>query len=230
MAFFVDFEWPEVGGRIRARRLAQNRTQQNLASEAELTQNAIFRLEAGETNPQIDTLRAVAKALGASVRELVCGVTDAEPQVRDRLNLMRRILESGDGGAIRIMDHGLESAQMLLDRTSRIKEREPRANPVVRNGKLRLHLQPDKDLELLLRADPELQAETVLDAVRRSRNISNTRKGMSEGMTRKPLDDDPHLPAGNAKKIALPNSDRVEEHHVQSSRSTASARSERPHR
>jgi transcriptional regulator with XRE-family HTH domain len=159
MAMFADFDWAEMGQRIYARRLALKKTQQQLATEAGLTQNAIFRLEIGNTNPQISTIWAVAKALGMSSRELVRGVTDDDPRFGERMAAVRRILESGDDAAIRAMDHGLEGAQTLLDRTGGLRHREMHGGSGGKSGSLLwMNLDPNKDPKSLL-------SELALEAV-----------------------------------------------------------------
>jgi transcriptional regulator with XRE-family HTH domain len=219
----ADFEWAEVGQRIRARRLALKKTQQQLGGEAGLTQNAIFRLETGDTNPQITTLRAVATALGTNARELVCGVMDADPQLGDRLAVVRQILESGDDGAIRAMDSGLENAQTILNRTRGL--RELRGTEVGKTGRRRL-IQEDEMLQLLLSKSREAPYSTT----RPARRASKVPKKEIETMNGYRLDDAPHLPVGNARKIVLPNSNRLKEHNVHHNRTAASARPEDPQR
>jgi putative transcriptional regulator len=114
-----DFSWSEVGNRIRQRRTVRGLSQQALADAADLTQNAIYRLEAGESNPQITTLQRVAAGLGCTVRELVCGAAEMASGVSDRVNRVRTIIESGDHDAIRMIDHGIEAAEILLVRSER---------------------------------------------------------------------------------------------------------------
>lgn len=114
-----DFAWSEVGGRIRQRRTARGLSQQALADAAGLTQNAIFRIEGGESNPQITTLQQIAAGLGCTVRELMCGVPETATRLSGRLNRARAIIESGDQDAIRLLDHGIEAAEMLLVRSER---------------------------------------------------------------------------------------------------------------
>lgn len=111
----TDFSWSEVGGRIRQRRMARGLSQQALATAAGLTQNAIFRIEAGESNPQMTSLQRVARGLGCSVRELICGMP-ATPELNGRMKSVRAIIESGDGDAIGMLDHGIEAAEVLLKR------------------------------------------------------------------------------------------------------------------
>lgn len=114
-----DFCWAEVGTRIRDRRMRRGLSQQALATAAEITQNGIFRLEAGETNPQLSTLRQIAAALGCSVRELVVGASSDDPILAQRLGRVKRLVESKDPAAIRAMDNGLETAEALLERVVR---------------------------------------------------------------------------------------------------------------
>jgi transcriptional regulator with XRE-family HTH domain len=227
MAFCADFDWAEVGERIRARRLAGKMTQQQLATGAGLTQNAIFRLENGNTNPQINTLREVARALGTNVRQLVCGLTGVDPQFGNRFTAIRRILESGDDAAIRAMDSGLENAQTILNRTRGLREGRGVAGGI--SGKLRRPLEPDETLQLLLSATPGPQGAPY-SATPLSRRTSKAPKKEIETMNGYRLDDAPHLPVGNARKIALPNSNRPKEHNVHHNRTAASARTEDPQR
>jgi transcriptional regulator with XRE-family HTH domain len=117
MAKTSDFSWTEVGTRIRDWRHKRGLSQQLLAEAAGLTQNGIFRLESGETNPQLTTLQQIASALGCSVRELVVGTTDCDPILAQRLGRVKRVLESGDEAAIRVMDNGIETAEALLERS-----------------------------------------------------------------------------------------------------------------
>jgi transcriptional regulator with XRE-family HTH domain len=134
MRINVDFTWSEVGTRIRHRRTARGLSQQALADAACLTQNAIYRLEAGESNPQITTLQQVANGLGCSVRELMCGVPETATRLSGRLNRVRAIIESGDEDAIRTLDHGIETAEMLLVRSDRRRSVPPPPRKLILKG------------------------------------------------------------------------------------------------
>jgi transcriptional regulator with XRE-family HTH domain len=112
-----DFSWTEVGIRIRDRRMHRSMSQQRLAQAAGITQNGIFRIEAGDTNPQLSTLRQIADALGCSVRDLVVGVSESSPVLVDRLRRVKMIIESGDQTAVRVIDNGIETAEVLLERS-----------------------------------------------------------------------------------------------------------------
>jgi transcriptional regulator with XRE-family HTH domain len=67
-----------LGARIRARREAAGLTQQQLAARAELALSVLTKLEQGKaTDPKLSTLRALARALGVTLDELV-GPGDGE--------------------------------------------------------------------------------------------------------------------------------------------------------
>ena len=112
-----DFSWEEVGRRIKDRRLAQGLNQKQLALSAKLTPAGLLRVEAGDTNPSIDTLRRIAAALRISVRELIQGrLPDHGIRHEEVFNRVERILVSGDAQAIRILATGIYSAELRLDR------------------------------------------------------------------------------------------------------------------
>ena len=137
MQIGTDFTWSEVGTRIRQRRTARGLSQQALADAAYLTQNAIYRLEAGESNPQITTLQQVAAGLGCSLRELMCGVPETATQLSGRLSRVRAIIESGDQDAIHTLDNGIEAAEMLLMRSDRRRGMPPPSRQVILKGERR---------------------------------------------------------------------------------------------
>jgi transcriptional regulator with XRE-family HTH domain len=229
MALYADFEWSEVGKRIRVRRLAQEKTQQQLAGEAGLTQNAIFRLEVGNTNPQLSTLRVVARALGTNVRELVCGVRDEDPRLGERLPVVRRILESGDPAAVRAMDHGLENATTLLERTSGFWENTPTAIKIggrtfPRPGTR--HTEPLKGQRGL--PSSKSPAGSASSMARSARKESEILKKKVVETHRYRTDDAPNLPVGRAPKAALPETNRRKEQHGKLVIPAALSHQERP--
>ncbi len=59
-----------VGGRVRALRRRAGLTQQRLARAAGLSVSAVCAIEQGRTRPQVETLRAIAAALGVTAGEL----------------------------------------------------------------------------------------------------------------------------------------------------------------
>ena len=121
----TDFSWAEVGVRIRDRRLIQGMSQQKLAESAGITQNGIFRIEAGETNPQLSTLGRIAAAIGCSIRDLVAGVQEDAPVLVDRLRRVKIVIESGDQAALRAIDNAIETAEALLERSGVRREVPP---------------------------------------------------------------------------------------------------------
>jgi transcriptional regulator with XRE-family HTH domain len=113
MTVDTDFSWAEVGARIHDRRRELGLSQQQLADAAEITQGGYFRIEAGETNPQLSSLQKIAAALDCTVRDLVAGMSDAEQVLTERYRRLRRVVESGDDVAIRAVDCTLECAEAL---------------------------------------------------------------------------------------------------------------------
>jgi transcriptional regulator with XRE-family HTH domain len=111
-----DFTWAELGQKVRHLRIAGRLTQQQLADSAGVTQNAIFRIEAGETNPQISTLSGIASALGTSVRELLGPPEVPDAKLAPWINRLKKILGSVDHAAIQAMQNGIENAELLLAR------------------------------------------------------------------------------------------------------------------
>jgi transcriptional regulator with XRE-family HTH domain len=61
----------EVAQRVRAARIAQLLTQDDLAQRASVGRATIARLEAGALTPRMKTIRALATALGVPTDELV---------------------------------------------------------------------------------------------------------------------------------------------------------------
>lgn len=120
-----DFTWHELGERVRQRRMARRMTQQALAESAGLTQNAIFRIEAGTTNPQLRTLQQIAGGLGCNVRELLCGMAESSSPLAGWLSRVRAVVESRDQTAIGVLDNGIKAAEALLARSGRNMPSEP---------------------------------------------------------------------------------------------------------
>ena len=137
MSVTPDFSWQEVGDRIRQRRLARRMTQQTLAERAGLTQNGIFRIEAGGTNPQLNTLQQIAAGLGCNVRELLCGLSDSTAEINQWFSRGRAVIDSGDDEAIRLLLHGIEAAEALLERSDRRRSMRPPTRQIILKGERR---------------------------------------------------------------------------------------------
>jgi transcriptional regulator with XRE-family HTH domain len=87
-----DFTWREVGDRVRAWRLAAGMSQAVLAIKTGLTQPGIAAVESGSHDPRLSTLQAIARALGRSTRELICGYRGKRTPAMGKLIPMRRII------------------------------------------------------------------------------------------------------------------------------------------
>ena len=68
--------------RLREIRETQGMSQRWLADLAGITQAALFRLETGETDPRLSTLRQIAKALGVTVGEIIGETKPARKRAR----------------------------------------------------------------------------------------------------------------------------------------------------
>jgi XRE family transcriptional regulator, fatty acid utilization regulator len=61
-----------IGRRVRERRMAQGLSQEQLARQADVSLNAVHKLEMGRiTDPHFSTLSAIAHGLGTTVTKLV---------------------------------------------------------------------------------------------------------------------------------------------------------------
>lgn len=119
-----DFTWAELGGRIRDRRIEKGLSQQALADKAGVTQAGLARIETGQTNPQLETLRQIAAALDTSVRRLLTGnAVENEPHIHPLIRRISRVLDSGDLAATETIAHAVHTAEMLLDRGGRVVAR-----------------------------------------------------------------------------------------------------------
>ena len=62
-----------VGDRLKALRIEQALTQEDLANKAGVAPNTVARLERNETEPHMSTVRKLANALDVTPAELVKG-------------------------------------------------------------------------------------------------------------------------------------------------------------
>lgn len=76
----------EIGARIEAFRLEQNRTQKEVAAKAGVSLTSVRRLESGVTDIRLSTLVAVCRVLGLLERLDVI-VPESGPQPMDLLRL-----------------------------------------------------------------------------------------------------------------------------------------------
>ena len=61
----------KIGRTVAKTRMEKEFSQDALALEANVSRRTIFRLEGGEINPRILTLKKIAKALKIDVRDLI---------------------------------------------------------------------------------------------------------------------------------------------------------------
>ncbi len=66
-----------IGDRLKALRIEQALTQEELAEEAGVVANTVARLERNETEPHMSTVRKLAQALNVEPVALVKGASDA---------------------------------------------------------------------------------------------------------------------------------------------------------
>jgi transcriptional regulator with XRE-family HTH domain len=123
----MDFTWAEMGDRIKALRIARGLTQPALAASANITQAGLFRIEAGETNPQLTTLQSIARVLKVPVRELVCGPSsENEGGYSEFIHRIRRVLTSADGPAIQLLANALNASEVIISRNRTVSESRKR--------------------------------------------------------------------------------------------------------
>lgn len=114
--YVIDFRWSDVGNRIRDRRIGLGLSQQALADAAGITQPGLLRIERGETNPMMDTLRAIAASLDMTVRDLMFGDAVIPGPHSKLMARVGRILDSGDRGAISALENSVAMVELLLRR------------------------------------------------------------------------------------------------------------------
>jgi transcriptional regulator with XRE-family HTH domain len=61
----------QMGARIRRLRKAKRMSQQDVADKARLTRVFITRVEAGQQDPSLSTINAIARALDVSAADLM---------------------------------------------------------------------------------------------------------------------------------------------------------------
>lgn len=68
----------DIGMKIRFSRIEAGLSQGELAKRAGISRSAVFRYEAGERTPNLDTVRVIAEALNVSEAELLLERTEAD--------------------------------------------------------------------------------------------------------------------------------------------------------
>ena len=85
----------DLGGRIRALRLARGETLRRLAAEAGVTESFLSQVERGVASPSIATVQRIARALGQSIAELFAA--DERGGIVVRARDRRRVVYQGLG-------------------------------------------------------------------------------------------------------------------------------------
>jgi transcriptional regulator with XRE-family HTH domain len=85
----------DLGGRIRALRMARRETLRTLAAEAGVTESFLSQVERGVAAPSIASVQRIARALGTSIAELFA--TDDRAGIVVRAADRRRVVYQGLG-------------------------------------------------------------------------------------------------------------------------------------
>ena len=72
----MTFDYKTVGGRIKHYRLSINKTQEELAEQADISKNYLSKLENAQARGRLDKYYCVAQALGVTVDMLIDNSSD----------------------------------------------------------------------------------------------------------------------------------------------------------
>ena len=75
---------------LKRLRLAKGMTQDELAEKLHVVRQTVSSWETGKTTPDVETLTAIAEALGAEITELIYGVRFADPLAASRTKRIRQ--------------------------------------------------------------------------------------------------------------------------------------------
>lgn len=67
----IDMFLKQVGSKIKAARLAQGISQEKLCERLPIRANALSKIETGQVNLYLGSLKAIAEALGADIKEFL---------------------------------------------------------------------------------------------------------------------------------------------------------------
>lgn len=81
-AMLADALYPDEGVTLKKLRLVAGLTQVQLAAVLETSQPHVARMEAGRQEPTVSTLKRLAKALGASIEELIAAM-DRQTEINE---------------------------------------------------------------------------------------------------------------------------------------------------
>ena len=102
----------DLGGRIRARRLARHETLRQLAAQAAVTESFLSQVERGVASPSIASVQRIARALDTSIAELFAADESAGTVVR--VDDRRRIVYQGLGAVDEFLTRGTDGRLQVI--------------------------------------------------------------------------------------------------------------------
>jgi transcriptional regulator with XRE-family HTH domain len=102
----------DLGGRIRARRLARHETLRELAARAAVTESFLSQVERGVASPSIASVQRIARALDTSIAELFAADESAGTVVR--VDDRRKIVYQGLGAVDEILTRGTDGRLQVI--------------------------------------------------------------------------------------------------------------------
>lgn len=71
MVFYLDFDYAAVGKHIQQYRIDLDKTQEEIAEQADISKNYLSKIETGKSAGRLDKYYSIAKALGVTVDMLI---------------------------------------------------------------------------------------------------------------------------------------------------------------
>jgi transcriptional regulator with XRE-family HTH domain len=105
----------DLGGRIRARRLARHETLRELAAQAAVTESFLSQVERGVASPSIASVQRIARALDTSIAELFAADERAGTVVR--VDDRRKIVYQGLGAVDEFLTRGTDGRLQVISST-----------------------------------------------------------------------------------------------------------------
>ena len=102
----------DLGGRIRALRLARRATLRQLAAQAAVTESFLSQVERGVASPSIASVQRIARALDTSIAELFA--TDESAGTVVRVRDRRRIVYQGLGAVDEFLTRGTDGRLQVI--------------------------------------------------------------------------------------------------------------------
>ena len=76
VVFYLQFDYASVGKRIQHYRTSLNKTQEELAEQADISKNYLSKLENAQARGRLDKYYSVSQALGVTVDMLIDNSSD----------------------------------------------------------------------------------------------------------------------------------------------------------